>query len=51
MYVAVLAIIMGQGFMLGNVRVLGYGGFIWLGFHLFVLAYGELTLRTSTSYR
>jgi hypothetical protein len=37
----------GHGLMLGNVRVLGYGALVWLGFHLFVLAYEEPTLRAS----
>jgi protein-S-isoprenylcysteine O-methyltransferase Ste14 len=47
MDVAVLAIIIGQGLMLGNVRLLGYGALVWLAFHLFVIAYEEPTLRAS----
>jgi protein-S-isoprenylcysteine O-methyltransferase Ste14 len=47
MYVAVLALIVGQGFLFGNVRVLGYGAIVWMMFHVFVLAYEEPTLRSS----
>jgi len=45
MYVAVVAVIFGQGLILGNVRVLEYGVLVWLCFHLFVIAYEEPTLR------
>src|SRR4051794_39097246 len=45
MYVAILAIVLGQGLMFGNVRLLGYGTVLWLTFHLFVLVYEEPTLR------
>lgn len=45
MYVAVVAVILGQSLLFGNVRVLGYGAIVWLVFHLFVLAYEEPTLR------
>lgn len=47
MYVAVLWVVLGQGLLLGNVRVLGYGALVWLAFHLFVVAYEEPTLRRS----
>lgn len=47
MYVAVLAAIAGQGLLLGNVRVLEYGGVVWLLFHLFVMGYEEPTLRST----
>ena len=47
MYVGVVTMIVGQGLMLGNVAVLEYGAFVWLGFHLFVIAYEEPTLRVS----
>ena len=47
MYIAVVAVIIGQGLILGNVRVLEYGALVWLGFHLFVVAYEEPTLRAS----
>jgi protein-S-isoprenylcysteine O-methyltransferase Ste14 len=45
MYLAVIALIAGQGLLLGNVRVLEYGALVWVGFHLFVIAYEEPTLR------
>jgi protein-S-isoprenylcysteine O-methyltransferase Ste14 len=47
MYVAVATIIFGQGLLLGDIRVLEYGVFIWLAFHLFVLGYEEPTLRST----
>jgi protein-S-isoprenylcysteine O-methyltransferase Ste14 len=45
MYGGVLWIILGQGLLLSNARVLGYGVVVWLAFHLFVIAYEEPTLR------
>ena len=45
MYVAVLALIVGQGLFFGSVRVLEYALWILLGFHLFVLLYEEPALR------
>jgi protein-S-isoprenylcysteine O-methyltransferase Ste14 len=47
MYIAVVAVIIGQGLVLGNMRVLEYGMLVWLGFHLFVVAYEEPTLRAT----
>lgn len=47
MYVAVVSAIFGQGFLLGNVAVLGYGAVVWLLVHLFVLLYEEPTLKAS----
>ena len=47
MYVAVVSAILGQALILGNVRLLEYGGIVWLLFHLFVLVYEEPTLRVS----
>lgn len=47
MYVAVVSLILGQGLLLGNVRLLVYGSLIWLLFHLFVLGYEEPTLRAT----
>jgi len=47
MYVAVAAVILGQGLLFGGVRVLEYAVLVWLGFHLFVLLYEEPTLRRS----
>lgn len=45
MYVAVVSLILGQGLLFGSTRVLEYGAFVWVGFHLFVLLYEEPTLR------
>ena len=45
MYVAVVAVIVGQGLYFGDVRVLAYGALVWLAFHLFVIAYEEPALR------
>ena len=45
MYVAVVSLIVGQGLVLGDPRVIGYGACVWLAFHLFVLGYEEPTLR------
>jgi protein-S-isoprenylcysteine O-methyltransferase Ste14 len=45
MYIAVVAVILGQALLFGNARVLEYGLFAWLVAHLFVLAYEEPTLR------
>jgi protein-S-isoprenylcysteine O-methyltransferase Ste14 len=47
MYVAVVAVIIGQGLIFGNMRVLAYGALIWLGFHVFVVAYEEPTLQAT----
>jgi protein-S-isoprenylcysteine O-methyltransferase Ste14 len=47
MYVAVASAILGQGLIFGNVRLLAYGGIVWLLFHLFVLLYEEPALRAS----
>lgn len=47
MYVAVAAVIAGQGLLLGNVAVLEYGALVWLAFHIFVLAYEEPALRST----
>ncbi|MBA2962031.1 MULTISPECIES: methyltransferase [Ramlibacter] len=44
MYVAVTALIAGQGLLFGSVTVLGYGAFVWAGFFLFVVAYEEPAL-------
>ena len=43
-YVALVAIILGQAVLFGDQRLLGYGAFLWLAFHIFVLAYEEPTL-------
>ncbi len=47
MYVAVMSAILGQAFIFGNVGLLEYGGFVWLLFHAFVLAYEEPVLKAS----
>jgi len=47
MYISVIAMILGQGLLFGNVAVLEYGAIVWLLFHLFVLLYEEPTLRAS----
>ncbi len=47
MYVGVCTVILGQGLVLGNARVLEYGVLVWVAFHLFVLGYEEPTLRRS----
>jgi protein-S-isoprenylcysteine O-methyltransferase Ste14 len=45
MYVAVISLVFGQGLLFGNASILEYGLVVWLGFHIFVLAYEEPTLR------
>ena len=45
MYVGVVSVIVGQGLLLGNRQVLGYGALVCLGFYLFVIGYEEPTLR------
>jgi hypothetical protein len=45
MYIAVVCLILGQGLLFGNLRVLEYGLAVWIGFYLFVLIYEEPVLR------
>ena len=45
MYVAVVAIILGQAAVFADLRLVAYGAAVWLAFHLFVLLYEEPTLR------
>lgn len=45
MYVAVTAMILGQAALFTDLRLLVYGLVVWAGFHVFVLAYEEPTLR------
>lgn len=45
MYVGVVSAILGQGLLLGNRRLLGYGTLFWLLTHLFVILYEEPKLR------
>jgi protein-S-isoprenylcysteine O-methyltransferase Ste14 len=47
MYVAVVSLIFGQGFIFGDLRVILYGCCIWFMMNLFVLIYEEPTLRRS----
>jgi len=47
MYVCVVASVLGQALVLGDVRLLVYSAVLWLGFTLFVLAYEEPTLRST----
>ena len=47
MYIAVVSLVLGQGFFFGSIAVLEYGVAAWVGFHLFVLIYEEPTLRSS----
>ena len=56
MYVAVIAVILGQAVLFGDVRLIGYGALFWLACHLFVVAYEEPTLERTfgpeySSYR
>jgi protein-S-isoprenylcysteine O-methyltransferase Ste14 len=39
MYAALMALVLGQGLLLGNVGVLEYGALVWLVAHLFVRLY------------
>jgi protein-S-isoprenylcysteine O-methyltransferase Ste14 len=45
MYVGVTAAVLGEGLLLGNVRVLEYGIAVWFAFQLFVCGYEEPKLR------
>jgi protein-S-isoprenylcysteine O-methyltransferase Ste14 len=45
MYISVVSIVLGQGFLFGDVRLLAYGCAAWLVTHLFVLTYEEPALR------
>ncbi len=44
-YVAVVAIILGQAMLFGDWRLIVYGALLWLAFHVFVVAYEEPTLE------
>ena len=46
MYVAVLALIFGQGLWFGSGGVLAWGLLVWLTVHVFVLTYEEPTLSS-----
>jgi protein-S-isoprenylcysteine O-methyltransferase Ste14 len=45
MYVAVVAIILGQSALFADVRLLVYALIVWLAFHAFVVLYEEPTLQ------
>jgi protein-S-isoprenylcysteine O-methyltransferase Ste14 len=47
MYVGVVAVILGEALVLGDVRLLTYAAIVRLAFHVFVLTYEEPTLRDS----
>jgi protein-S-isoprenylcysteine O-methyltransferase Ste14 len=47
MYVAVVSTILGQGLLFGSVKLLEYGGLVWLLVHLFVLVYEEPVLTAT----
>ena len=47
MYVAVLALVMGQGLLTARPWTLAYGAVLWGLFHAFVVAYEEPTLQRS----
>jgi len=44
-YVAVVAIILGQAVLMGDWRLIVYGAVLWFFFHVFVVAYEEPTLE------
>ena len=44
-YVAVVAIIVGQAMLFGDGRLIVYGALLWLAFHVFVVGYEEPTLE------
>ena len=44
-YVAIVAIVLGQAMLFGDWRLVLLGALLWLAFHLFVIAYEEPTLR------
>jgi protein-S-isoprenylcysteine O-methyltransferase Ste14 len=45
MYIAVVAVILGQALLLGDERLLTYGALFWLACHVFVVTYEEPTLK------
>jgi protein-S-isoprenylcysteine O-methyltransferase Ste14 len=51
-YVALVAVILGQAVLFGDQRLLGYGVLVWLAFHAFVVGYEEpaLVRRFGTEY-
>ncbi len=45
MYAGGTALVLGQGLLLGDIRLLSYGLLVWAVSHLFVRGYEEPTLR------
>jgi protein-S-isoprenylcysteine O-methyltransferase Ste14 len=45
MYVAILAIILGQALLFANMSLLIYSAIVWFCFHIFIVSYEEPTLR------
>jgi protein-S-isoprenylcysteine O-methyltransferase Ste14 len=45
MYVAVVAVILGQAVLFGDWRLIVYGALVWLACHIFIVAYEEPTLE------
>jgi protein-S-isoprenylcysteine O-methyltransferase Ste14 len=45
MYVAVVAIIVGEALLLGNLALFAYAIIVWFGFHAFVAGFEEPALR------
>jgi len=45
MYVAAVAIILGQAPLFGDWRLIVYGGLFWVATHVFVVTYEEPTLE------
>jgi protein-S-isoprenylcysteine O-methyltransferase Ste14 len=45
MYLGVLAVILGQALLLGDIRLIIYGAIVWLATHTFVVVYEEPVLR------
>jgi protein-S-isoprenylcysteine O-methyltransferase Ste14 len=46
-YVAVVAVILGQAVLFAHWHLLGYGALLWLFFHIVVIVYEEPTLDQS----
>ena len=46
-YLALVAVILGQAVLFGDQRLFLYGALVFVAFHIFVLAYEEPTLRQS----
>ncbi|MGD0190144.1 MAG: isoprenylcysteine carboxylmethyltransferase family protein [Rhizomicrobium sp.] len=47
MYVSVLALILGQALLFGNLALFAYAVIVWAAFYAFVLGYEEPALRTA----